>query len=143
MVFGRAVSLHVAVLVFVPGCALAAWWQISRAQSGNQLSYLYSVMWPVFAILGVVFWWMLIHTDYDSVGLTRHAAASRVGRAGRAATRRPAGEHPHHLGCERPVRPGSEDDPELAAYNARLAELAAKGPKTWRNSESITARRAQ
>ena len=36
-----------------------------------------------------------------------------------------------------------EEDPELAAYNARLAALAAKGPKTWRNPESVVARRAQ
>jgi hypothetical protein len=36
-----------------------------------------------------------------------------------------------------------DEDPELAAYNARLAELAAKGPKTWRNRESVVARRAQ
>ena len=65
----RAVSLHLAVLVLVPGCALAAWWQINRAEGGNQLSYLYSVMWPAFGILSVYFWWMLIHTDFDTVGL--------------------------------------------------------------------------
>ena len=45
---GRALSLHLAVLVLVPACAVAAWWQINRAADGNQLSYLYSVMWPVF-----------------------------------------------------------------------------------------------
>ena len=66
---GRAVSLHVAMLVFVPGCALAAWWQIGRAQDGNQLSYFYSVMWPAFGLLGLYFWWLLIHTDFDDVGL--------------------------------------------------------------------------
>ena len=55
--------------MFVPGCAVAAWWQINRAADGNQLSYLYSVMWPAFGVLGLYFWWMLIHTDYDSVGL--------------------------------------------------------------------------
>ena len=48
---------------------MAAWWQITRATDGNGLSYLYSVEWPIFAILGVYFWWMLIHTDYESVGL--------------------------------------------------------------------------
>ncbi len=65
----RALSLHAGVLFFVPACAVAAWWQITRATDGNGLSYLYAVEWPVFAILGVYFWWMLIHTDYDSVGL--------------------------------------------------------------------------
>jgi len=31
----RAVSLHLAILVFVPGCAVAAWWQINRAPAGT------------------------------------------------------------------------------------------------------------
>ena len=35
------------------------------------------------------------------------------------------------------------EDPELAAYNARLAELAAQGPKTWRARESVVVRREQ
>ncbi len=37
----------------------------------------------------------------------------------------------------------AEEDPELAAYNARLAELAAQGPKTWRARESVVVRREQ
>jgi hypothetical protein len=35
------------------------------------------------------------------------------------------------------------EDPELAAYNARLAALAAKGPKTWRAREKVVVRREQ
>ena len=35
------------------------------------------------------------------------------------------------------------EDPALAAYNARLAELAAKGPKTWRAREKVVVRREQ
>jgi DNA-binding transcriptional regulator of glucitol operon len=118
------------VLLFVPGCAAAAWWQITRATDGNGLSYLYAVEWPIFAILGTYFWWMLIHTDYDLVGLrgmqiraTRHAEA------------------------QRPVSPAEEmpaprvDDPELAAYNDRLASLADQGPKTWRAPERTVVRR--
>jgi hypothetical protein len=61
----RAFSLHLGLVVFVPTCIAAAWWQITRATDGNGLSYLYAVEWPVFAILGVYFWWMFIHTDYD------------------------------------------------------------------------------
>jgi hypothetical protein len=144
----RAVSLHAAVLVFVPGCALAAWWQVSRAQSGNQLSYLYSVMWPAFAILGVCFWWMLIHTDFDSVGLRgmrRQAERAEQAEQTEQSRQQPADTAASTAPFEprSPLVPGSEEDPELAAYNARLAELAAKGPNTWRNSGSITARRAQ
>ena len=140
----RAITLHLAVLVFVPGCAVAAWWQINRAEDGNQLSYLYSVMWPVFGILAIVFWWVLVHTDYETVGLkgTRRlagpeevASAARVSSSSSITPANAAGE---------PAPVVTEDeDPELAAYNARLAELAAKGPKTWRNRESVVARRSQ
>jgi hypothetical protein len=138
----RAVSLHAAVLVFVPGCALAAWWQVSRAQSGNQLSYLYSVMWPAFAILGVCFWWMLIHTDFESVGLRgmrRQALEATANPTAGEATSPPSAT----IAPEAPASAATEEDPELAAYNARLAELAAQGPKTWRRRESVVVRRAQ
>ncbi len=124
---GRAVSLHAAVLVLVPGCAIAAWWQVNRAQDGNVLSYFYSVMWPAFGILVLSFWWVLIHTDYEAVGLK--------------------GMRRQALQSEAPAMPvagspGVEADPELAAYNARLAELSAKGPKTWRTRDPVVVRRA-
>jgi hypothetical protein len=134
------VSLHAAALVFVPGCAVAAWWQINRAADGNQLSYLYSVMWPVFGLLGIIFWWLLLHTDYDSVGLKgmlRQAQENQSGEAtGPAAPVAPSLDAP-------PTLVSPEEDPEMAAYNVRLAELAAKGPKTWRNRETVVARRPQ
>jgi hypothetical protein len=131
----RAVSLHMAVLVFVPGCAVAAWWQINRAADGNQLSYLYSVMWPAFAVLGAVFWWVLIHTDYDSAGLKgtrRQQETALVAAAPPVIAGSDAEARTEPLG----------EDPELDAYNARLAALADKGPKTWRNRERVVVRRA-
>jgi hypothetical protein len=136
----RAVSLHVAVLVFVPACAVAAWWQIQRAADGNQLSYLYSVMWPVFGILGAYFWWMLLHTDYETVGLKgmrrqQEAAIADDGGTGAVAAAPSAPAVPS------PVP--AVEDPELAAYNARLAALAAEGPKTWRAREKVVVRREQ
>jgi len=152
----RAVSLHVAVLVFVPGCAVAAWWQVSRAEDGNQLSYLYSVMWPVFGLLAIFFWWMLIHTDYDTVGLKgmQHRQAVELAEADGSAgaadqADAPEGppDRPDPAAASSPAAArapfSADDDPELAAYNARLAELAAKGAKTWRNRESVVVRRGQ
>jgi hypothetical protein len=138
----RAITLHLALLVFVPGCAVAAWWQINRAEDGNQLSYLYSVMWPVFGILAIVFWWVLVHTDYETVGLKgtrRLAGPEEVASATQVSISSPPAAA---TGEPTPVIT-EDEDPELAAYNARLAELAAKGPKTWRNRESVVARRSQ
>jgi hypothetical protein len=143
----RAVSLHLAALVLVSGCAVAAWWQINRAADGNQLSYLYSVMWPAFGLLSVYFWWALIHTDYDSVGLKgmlrqQAAEASREGGPEGVGT---AGESTPVAASPAGTMPPASDieDPELAAYNARLAALAAHGPKTWRGRESVVVRREQ
>jgi hypothetical protein len=137
---GRAVSLHVAVLVFVPGCALAAWWQINRAEDGNQLSYLYSVMWPVFGILALLFWWMLIHTDYESVGLKGTRRQMQAADAAQASGEATSSSSPI-VDPEAPAAAAADVDQELAAYNARLAELAARGPKTWRHGESVVVRR--
>jgi hypothetical protein len=143
----------VAVLVFVPGCAVAAWWQINRAADGNQLSYLYSVMWPAFALLGLVFWWVLIHTDYDSVGLKgmqRQQAMAEPAPADHAGTYSSTLDGVHDgatsqgtggLDTEAPA-PSADEEPALAAYNARLAALAEQGPKTWRRRESVVVRRA-
>lgn len=133
----RAVSLHLAVLVLVPGCAIAAWWQVNRAADGNQLSYFYSVMWPAFGLLSLYFWWMLVHTDYDTVGLKgmRRQQASAVENV----------DHETAPVTQLTTAPGGSEieDPELAAYNARLAQLAAQGPKTWRAPESVVVRREQ
>ena len=76
---------------------------------------------------------MLIHTDYDSVGLKgmlrqQAAAASDGGTADEPTM---------------PVGARTSRIPKLAAYNARLAELAAQGPKTWRARESVVVRREQ
>ena len=95
--------------------------------------------WPIFAILGIYFWWMLIHTDYDTVGLKgmRNQTATVVAAAARV--------NPSPSPPEVPYAPGADHspdiDPELAAYNARLAALSAIGPKTWRNPETVVARR--
>jgi hypothetical protein len=133
----RAISLHVGVLLFVPGCALAAWWQVTRAFDGNGLSYLYSVEWPIFALVAIYFWWMLIHTDYETVGLKglrRQAALEAAAERERSEAFPPV---------PAPAPQVEVDDPELAAYNRRLAALADRGPKTWRTRESVVVRRPQ
>jgi hypothetical protein len=129
----RALSLHAGLLFFVPACAAAAWWQITRATDGNGLSYLYAVEWPIFALLGVYFWWMLIHTNYDSVGLR----GMRNRQAPDAATPVTAVEYTP----SRATSPLDGEDPELAAYNARLADLSSQGPQTWRHRETTVVRR--
>lgn len=76
----RAVLLHLEVAVLAPGCALAGWWQATRALAGNTLSWFYSVEWPVFSVLALIGWWYLIHEDPDAYR-ARKAAPSTLGSA--------------------------------------------------------------
>jgi hypothetical protein len=128
---GRALRLHAALLIWFPGCLVAGWWQVNRAFDGNGLSYLYSVEWPVFALVGAWGWWALVHTDPDTVGRRaqeRLVAASRGAGAGSGAT----GGSVDAPDDGQPARHREDEDEALAAYNDRLAELAARGPQGWR-----------
>jgi hypothetical protein len=146
----RAIFLHLGFLFFVPVCGLATWWQITRAEDGNGLSYLYTFEWPVFALLGVYFWWMFLHTDYDKVGLkgmrNQQGATGDLpgGDVVQEKVKVPVqAQVPVQAHLALPDELHSDDDPELAAYNARLAALATNGAKTWRRPEAHVARRPQ
>ena len=122
---GRAIILHLAIVFWFPACLVAFWWQVNRAFDGNGLSYLYSIEWPIFALVGVWGWWMLIHTDPDTVGrrAQRRLETTRATDEALGAAAPPAGV----------ARRPEEEDEALAAYNDRLANLASRGPQTWRN----------
>ena len=124
----RALVAHVALAVWVPGCAVAAWWQVGIALGGDGLGWVYSVMWPCFAVLATVFWWFLVHDDPDTLGARGLRASANAEGGGPAAA--PAGPAP---GSDAEVRLTEleADDPELAAYNAYLSSLAGR-EKSWR-----------
>jgi hypothetical protein len=82
---------------------------------------------------------MLIHTDYDTVGLKgmqneAALAATEIEPTTESAAMVPVPSQARHDVVV--------DDPELAAYNARLAQLSEQGPKTWRSPETHVARRS-
>ena len=122
----RAISLHVALIVFVPACVALTWWQVLRALSGNTLSWAYTVEWPIFAAYAVFMWWRLVHDD--------DAPAERAGPAAGALDTSPDTSPDIGLDSSPPdagPAPGGEDD-ELAAYNRYLADLHASGrQKRW------------
>jgi hypothetical protein len=99
----RALLYHLLVAILAPGCLYAGWWQVQRAESGNTLSYLYVVEWPIFAIMSVVGWWQLIHEDPAAV------ESRKVERARRAANRGPFVPPPPDAdsGFTHPLQPGS------------------------------------
>ncbi|HVA04884.1 MAG TPA: hypothetical protein VMU64_14200 [Acidimicrobiales bacterium] len=124
----RAVVAHVALALWVPGCILACWWQVGIGLSGDSLGWVYSVMWPCFALFGTVFWWHFVHDDPDTIGrrgLRRLQQASATGAPG------PDGDTPDDRAIE--LARAEAEDPELAAYNAYLAALTCEDrPSSWR-----------
>ncbi len=75
----RCVGLHALVLVLVPAFLLAGWWQYHVALGGNDLSWVYTVEWPFFAVYAVYIWWRLIHdegTPFDRLWAARQRAAA-------------------------------------------------------------------
>jgi hypothetical protein len=122
----RALVLHGILLVWIPGCAAACWWQVTVALSGDKLGWVYTFMWPAFAVFGTVLWWNLIHDDPDTVG----ARGLRRLRREASSAAEPSGPA---VSLDDTIDRAEQDDAELAAYNAYLAELGRAAPtKTWR-----------
>jgi hypothetical protein len=97
---------------------VATRWQVGIALSGDTLGWVYSIMWPCFAAFGVLVWWHLVHDDPETVG------AKGLRRLQQ--TDRPAADPAE---VPEAVRRAEAEDPELAAYNAYLADLA-KRPRS-------------
>ena len=91
-------------------------WQLHRALSGNALSWAYTFEWPIFALMGAVFWAKTIRDEFR----VRRGEVTLPG-----APVLPGGS----LGPDGTTMPGSMSgeielyDPELASYNAYLAKL--------------------
>ena len=110
----RNALLTLALILWVPGCALACWWQITVALAGDSLADLYSAEWPIFGIFGIVAWWRLIHDEPGAIRLAQAKAAA---------------ETPSEAAHE---RRREDEDEALARYNDYLESLADKGRKSWR-----------
>ncbi len=109
---------HVFVILAVAGMLWLGDWQLRRAEAGNALSWAYTFEWPIFAIFAIVFW---VKTIRDELNPPAEAAqADSVALPVSAA--RPAGGEGPGAGDAAP-EPLTEEDEELAAYNAYLARL--------------------
>ena len=108
----RALRVHVAAAVVVPGCLALTWWQATRAAGGNTLSWAYTFEWPLFAAYAVYMWWRLVHEGAEDTPPPAPNTGAPGGRTS-AAGPEPAA-HPEV----------EQEDAELAAYNAYLAQLA-------------------
>jgi hypothetical protein len=107
----RNLLTHLTAAVIVPGCLALGWWQVTRAVSGNTLSWAYVFEWPIFAGYAVFMWWKLTHDQGSPVEPAPDATSTGPGSA--------AGDGPGDAAIM------SEEDEELASYNRYLASLHA------------------
>ncbi|WP_446220782.1 hypothetical protein [Micromonospora sp. IBHARD004] len=118
------IARHVAMVVLVVGFLGLGWWQVTRAASGNTLSFGYAIEWPVFAGFVVFVWWREVRHTLRGTRTERPtpAPSATAGSEPAAAT----------AGVRRPVRvsrvpvPGDGvQDGDLAEYNRYLSWLNA------------------
>jgi hypothetical protein len=131
----RWIVWHVLTLGAMATCGwLAAWqWQRAGSAMGSALNVGYGLQWPLFAVFFGVMWWRMLRMEA--------AKLEEVAQPAEEATPAPV-PAPHH-GEPRPATdpdapspfgprprgaapPPVDDDPELAAYNEMLAQLAAR-----------------
>jgi DNA-binding transcriptional regulator of glucitol operon len=106
----RAIGLHFALLLWIAMCASAVWWQVGRAVEGNSLSFLYSIEWPVFGVLGVLGWYALLNLEQVTVDQQMVRREYEEKMRAQAVTARDVTR--------------ADEDPTLAAYNDHLARLS-------------------
>jgi DNA-binding transcriptional regulator of glucitol operon len=107
----RALKLHAVILIIVPAFMALCAWQISRAVGGNSLSWAYVFEWPIFAGYAIYMWWRFVHESADVTQPAASATSSADGPASAPTTAPAQAANP-------------EEDADLAAYNAYLAQLA-------------------
>ncbi len=54
---------HVTLVVGLALCAVAFWFELGRAERGNELSWAYVFEWPLLGGFAVYMWWKVLHGD--------------------------------------------------------------------------------
>lgn len=55
----HSVALALPLVLGVPGCLAAGWFELTRARAGHLVAWAYVVEWPLFAVAGAYIWWQL------------------------------------------------------------------------------------
>ena len=119
--WGLHVGLVVAVLVML---RLGLWqWHRANSSGGGIQNYAYAFQWPIFAVLAIVLWFKTLQEELRK--------DPNAGEESRPVPQRAEADIVRQPGWVIGVRtaevavPDAEDDPEVAAWNARLAALNA------------------
>lgn len=59
-----AIKTHLTLVIGLGLCAAAFWFELSRAEGGNELSWAYVFEWPLLGIFAVYMWWKILHPGF-------------------------------------------------------------------------------
>jgi len=46
-------------------CGSAFWFELGRAEGGNELSWAYVFEWPLLGMFGIYMWWKILHPGFS------------------------------------------------------------------------------
>jgi hypothetical protein len=58
------IKTHLTLVVGLAFCAVAFWFELSRAEGGNELSWAYVFEWPLLALFAIYMWWKILHPGF-------------------------------------------------------------------------------
>jgi DNA-binding transcriptional regulator of glucitol operon len=136
----RWILWHLLTLGAMVTCGLLAAWQWHRAGSamGSAINVGYGLQWPLFALFFGVMWWRFLRMELRELRVDQEAAPAEPAVAEPGAVEAvevvkvvkafdAASDEPSPFRRPPPAPPVRDDeDPELAAYNRMLAQLAAR-----------------
>jgi DNA-binding transcriptional regulator of glucitol operon len=121
LVTPKWVLLHLLVAALFVATWFLGYWQLTKAEGGGgPVNWSYAVQWPLYGFLGLWFYIRMVRTE-----LTRHPDEDEPGS--------------EVVLYQRP-RIDTTGDPELAAYNAYLAELNERALRQSGDGANRTAR---
>jgi len=59
-----AIKTHLTLVVGLAICTAAFWFELSRAEGGNELSWAYVFEWPLLGLFAVYMWWKILHPGF-------------------------------------------------------------------------------
>ena len=59
-----AVKTHLSLAGGLAICAAAFWFELRRAEGGNELSWAYVFEWPLLGLFAIYMWWKILHPEF-------------------------------------------------------------------------------
>ena len=59
-----AAKAHLTLVIGLGLCVAAFWFELSRAEGGNELSWAYVFEWPLLGIFVIYMWWKILHPGF-------------------------------------------------------------------------------